>query len=122
MENQEINSGMQYGTSGTAAMPASAVAQQSGFGQSKGTPGEVLIGAGYYEFGVNFPEGVFNLSYVTGQGTLQIKDNNGWLSDIDFGEPESAQSYFGLSSNEYKSFKLDGNVQLRVVRAGMIQI
>lgn len=82
----------------------------------------VVIGAGYYEFGSNFPEGVFNLEYLAEKGTLQLKDKDGWLCDVGFGEPGGAASYYGLSSSEYKSFKLNGGVRLRASRAGMINI
>lgn len=104
------------------ATPAPATTQQTGFEQSGGSYGAVQIGAGYYEFGGNYPNGAFNLEYVSGEGTLQLKDKDGWLTDIEFGQPGDAQSYFGLSSNEYKSFKLDGGVQLKVSCASMIQI
>lgn len=90
--------------------------------QAQASNSNVVIGPGYYEFGGNFPEGIFNLEYVSGKGMLQFKDKDGWMSEISFGEQGDANSYFGLSSGEYKSFNLDGSVQMKVTRAGMIQI
>lgn len=106
-----------------AAGTPTPIATQQTAARQAGTTGEgVVIGAGHYEFGSNFPEGIFNLEHVSGKGTLQLQYKDGWLIDQSFGDPEDAKSYFGLSSNEYGSFKLDGNLQLKVSRASMIQI
>lgn len=122
MNYQGIGEQLQDSAPATKGSTAPNVAQQASYEPVKATNTSVVIGAGYYEFGGNFPEGVFNLEYVSGEGDLQLKDKDGWLSDISFGQSGGATSYSGLSSNEYKSFKLDGGVQLKVIRASMIQI
>lgn len=80
------------------------------------------IGAGYYEFGANFPNGMFNLECVSGEGTLHLKDNEGYGSFVDLGGSDDARSFSGLSSSVYKSFMIDGSLVLKVTRAQMIQI
>lgn len=91
-------------------------------GQAQASNSSAMIGAGYYEFGVNFPVGVFNLEYVSGEGALELKETDGWLSVVSFGESGGVTSYYGLSSSEFKSFQISGSVLLRASRAGMIQI
>lgn len=122
MENQSF--GNQSQSTGTTpnGSPYPEANQQAVAGQALASNSGAMIGAGYYEFGVNFPVGVFNLEYVSGEGMLLLKGTDDWLTDISFGEPGGATSYYGLNSSEFKSFKLDGSVQLKATRAGMIQL
>lgn len=117
-------------TEGTFAQPQQAVPLSSNntadqipaVERQSSNSGSTTIGAGYYEFGANFPNGMFNLECVSGEGTLHLKDNEGYSSFVDLGGSDDARSFSGLSSSVYKSFMIDGSLVLKVTRAQMIQI
>lgn len=84
--------------------------------------GDVVIGAGNYIFGQNFPTGIFDLQVLSGEGAFWIHSPNDDSSVNWMGGDHGAMSWNGLSSEGNKSFTLEGSLRVRVTRARMIQI
>lgn len=84
------------------------------------------LGAGKYVFGVDIPEGKYNLKAISGSGMLQIQKlmDGSWDEEwINFGiENHCAKTYHGLSLPKNKYFEVTGNVVFEITRAKMIEI
>lgn len=84
------------------------------------------LGAGKYVFGVDIPEGKYNLKAVSGSGMLQIQKliDGTWDEEwINFGvEKHCAKTYHGLSLPKNKYFAMTGNVVFEISKATMIEI
>ncbi|MBR5529595.1 MAG: restriction endonuclease [Oscillospiraceae bacterium] len=84
------------------------------------------LGAGKYIFGVDIPEGKYNLKAISGSGMLQIQKlmDGTWDEEwINFGiEEHCAKTYHGLSLPKNKYFEVTGNVVFEITKATMIEI
>lgn len=85
------------------------------------------LGIGKYTFGKNIPMGSYDLTAVSGSGTLYIEkeDDGEWSEDfpIYFGtEKDDAKTYNGLSLPRGKYFRVTGNVVFEIVKSTMINI
>ena len=84
------------------------------------------LGAGKYIFGIDIPEGRYNLKAVSGSGILQIQKfmNGSWDEEwINFGiEEYCAKTYHGLSLPKNKYFEVTGNVIFEITKAKKIEI
>lgn len=84
------------------------------------------LGEGKYTFGVNIPEGCYDLKVVSGRGTLMIQQyscgewdyNYVWLGL----EDGRCSEYRGLSLPKNKHFLIDGNVVVEITKAKAIDI
>lgn len=84
------------------------------------------LGAGKYVFGVDIPEGKYNLRAISGSGGLEIQKliDGTWEEEyMSFGvEKYNAQTYHGLSLPKNKYFEVSGNVVFEITKAKMIEI
>ena len=84
------------------------------------------LGAGKYVFGIDIPEGKYNLKAISGTGTLQIEKliDGSWEEEwISFGiESQCARTYYGLSLPKNKYFEVTGNVVFEITKSKMIEI
>ena len=84
------------------------------------------LGAGKYVFGVDIPEGRYNLRAISGDGMLLIQKlmNGSWDEEwMYFGvENHSARTYHGLSLPKNKYFEVKGDVVFEITKATMIEI
>ena len=81
------------------------------------------LGAGHYEFGVNLPEGVFELKVISGKGTVWLNTKDGSRDWIDLGSEEGCiAGYTGISSSTYKGFEFSSNLVVEIYRCGMIEV
>ena len=84
--------------------------------------GGTTIGAGTYRFGVNIPDGVYDLELLSGSGTLTFVDVEGYSTNIYMDNDKGARSYKGLSSVGCSRFELSGNLVLSIERARMLNV
>ena len=82
------------------------------------------IGAGKYVFGEDIPLGKYNLTVISGEGSLNIhhggKNSEEWLP---LGLADGfAKSYFGLSLPAGQYFVLSGDVVCEISKSRMIEI
>lgn len=89
---------------------------------AQSSDGEVVIGAGNYTFGGNFPTGTFDLQVLSGEGAFWIYDDKGESAYNWMGGDHGVMSWNGSSSDGNRSFTLEGSLHVRVTRAQMIQI
>lgn len=84
------------------------------------------LGAGKYVFGVDIPEGKYNLKAISGSGSLEIQKliDGTWEEDyMSFGvEEHNVKTYHGLSLPKNRYFEVSGNVVFEITRATMIEI
>lgn len=84
------------------------------------------LSAGKYIFGVNIPEGIYDLKAISGSGKLKIQKHIGdsWDEEwINFGlDRYSSKTYHGLSLPRDKYFEVTGNVVFEITKATMIEI
>ena len=84
------------------------------------------LGAGKYIFGVDIPEGKYNLKAISGDGVLKFEkfECDFWTVNwMCFGvEKESAKSYYGLSLPKDRYFEVSGSVVFEITRSTMIEI
>lgn len=85
------------------------------------------LSAGKYVFGVNIPEGTYNLKAISRSGELIIQNWIGedvWCEErIDFGvDKRSSKTYHGISLPKGKHFRVTGNVVFEITKAEMIEI
>lgn len=85
-----------------------------------------ILSAGKYVFGVDIPEGRYNLKAISGSGRLEIQKliDGVWYDEwIYFGvEKNDAHTYHGLSLPKNKYFEITGNVVFEITKATMIEI
>ena len=84
------------------------------------------LGAGKYVFGVDIPEGRYNLKAISGSGMLKIEQNveghslEEWMN---FGvTKECAKTYHCLSLPKGQYFAVTDNVVFEITKATMIEI
>lgn len=84
------------------------------------------LGAGKYVFGIDIPEGKYNLRAISGSGGLEIQKliDGTWEEEyMCFGvEKHDAQTYHGLSLPKNRYFEVSGNVVFEITKATMIVI
>ena len=84
------------------------------------------LGAGKYVFGVDIPEGRYNLKAISGSGGLEIQKliDGTWEEEyMSFGvEMHNTQTYHGLSLPKNRYFEVSGNVIFEITKAAMIEI
>lgn len=84
------------------------------------------LGAGKYVFGVDIPEGRYNLRAISGSGGLEIQKliDGTWEEEyMSFGvEMHNTQTYHGLSLPKNRYFEVSGNVIFEITKAAMIEI
>lgn len=79
------------------------------------------LGAGKYVFGVNIPEGTYDLKAIFGSGVLTIASEN--EVKLNFGdELNCAKTYHGLSLSKNQYFEVTGNVVFEITKTTMIEI
>lgn len=93
---------------------------------SEDFPMATTLGAGKYIFGVDIPEGKYNLKAISGYGVLTIQkliDGNWEEECMNFGVAEyNAKTYHGLSLPRNKYFEVSGSVIFEITKATMIEI
>lgn len=84
------------------------------------------LGAGKYIFGIDIPEGKYNLKAISGSGGLEIQKliDGTWEEEyMSFGiEKHDAKTYHGLSLPKNRFFEVSGNVVFEITKATMIEI
>lgn len=84
--------------------------------------GGTTIGAGVYRFGVNIPEGVYDLKLLSGSGILTVVDGERFPTCVYMDNDNGARSYKGLSNAGCTHFELSGSLVLFIERAQMLNI
>ena len=84
------------------------------------------LGAGKYVFGVDIPEGRYNLRAISGSGGLEIQKlvDGAWEEEyMSFGVGEyNAKTYHGRALPKNRYFEVSGNVVFEITKATMIDI
>lgn len=85
----------------------------------------ILLGAGDYVFGENFPEGCFDLAVASGKGTLYLYEGDGMVAFSLIGDHldgTGADGWSGISSDMYKRFRIEGSAKVKVYRASTFNL
>ena len=88
----------------------------------KGEYEMTILRAGRYVFGRNLPNGMYDIFVLSGEGALTIfcrDDEELWIR---LGKKNRAKEYRGIDSEVVKCFTLDGDVEVRIAKAQMIEI
>lgn len=78
---------------------------------------EVVLHAGEYTFGQNFPEGTFDIRLISGEGMISLFDGDNLKAFQSLGGENGAVGWAGMPSNELSHFLLEGNLMVGVSRA-----
>ena len=81
-----------------------------------------ILRAGRYVFGKNLPNGMYDIFVLSGEGLLTITRHDDEQSWIWLGTKKKAKEYRGIDSEVVKSFTLNGDVEVRIAKAQMIEI
>lgn len=81
-----------------------------------------VIGAGIYVFDRNIPKGTYDLTVISGSGSVkayrkELKDGNMYFQ---LGKSGS-KTFYGLSSEEFSRFEIDGNIEIEIKKSDMIK-
>ena len=81
-----------------------------------------ILRAGRYAFGKNLPYGMYDIFVLSGEGMLTITCKDEEILWTRLGDKNGATEYRGIDSEVVKCFTLDGDVEVRIAKAQMIEI